>query len=37
MTHSKYSRSKNCNPELNAEDQLWPDDEDEFARICGLR
>ena len=25
------------NPELNAETQLWPDDEDEFARICGLR
>lgn len=25
------------NPEINAEDQLWPDDEDEFARICGLR
>ena len=25
------------NPELNAEAQLWPDDEDEFARICGLR
>jgi len=25
------------NPELNAEDPLWPDDEDEFARICGLR
>ena len=25
------------NPELNAEEPLWPDDEDEFARICGLR
>jgi site-specific recombinase xerD len=25
------------NPELNEEDPLWPDDEDEFARICGLR
>ena len=25
------------NPELNAEAQLWLDDEDEFARICGLR
>lgn len=25
------------NPELNAETQLWPDDEDEFAKICGLR
>ena len=25
------------NPELNAEAPLWPDDEDEFARICGLR
>lgn len=25
------------NPELNVEEQLWPDDEDEFARICGLR
>ena len=25
------------NPNLNAEPQLWPDDEDEFARICGLR
>lgn len=25
------------NPELNAEDPLWPDDEAEFARICGLR
>ena len=25
------------NPELNAEEQMWPDDEDEFARICGLR
>jgi len=25
------------NPDLNAEDQLWPDDENEFAKICGLR
>ena len=25
------------NPELNAEEPLWPDDEAEFARICGLR
>lgn len=25
------------NPELNAEQQLWPDDEAELARICGLR
>lgn len=25
------------NPELNNDEQLWPDDEDEFARICGLR
>ncbi len=25
------------NPELNAEEPLWPDDEDEFARICRLR
>ena len=25
------------NPELNAEEPLWPDDEVEFARICGLR
>ena len=25
------------NPELNTEDPLWPDDEAEFARICGLR
>lgn len=25
------------NPELNAEEPLWPDDEDEFAHICGLR
>ena len=25
------------NPELNREEPLWPDDEDEFARICGLR
>lgn len=25
------------NPELNAEEPLWPDDEDEFAKICGLR
>lgn len=25
------------NPELNREDPIWPDDEDEFARICGLR
>ena len=25
------------NPELNEEEQIWPDDEDEFARICGLR
>ena len=25
------------NPALNAEEPLWPDDEDEFARICGLR
>ena len=25
------------NPELNAEDPIWPDDEDEFARMCGLR
>ncbi|MCR4749558.1 MAG: site-specific integrase [Lachnospiraceae bacterium] len=24
-------------PGLNAEEPLWPDDEDEFARICGLR
>ncbi len=26
-----------CNPELNTEDPLWPDDEEEFARLCGLR
>ena len=25
------------NPELNTEQQLWPDDEDELARLCGLR
>jgi site-specific recombinase XerD len=25
------------NPELNSVQPLWPDDEDEFARICGLR
>ena len=25
------------NPELDAEEPLWPEDEDEFARICGLR
>ena len=25
------------NPELNMEAPLWPEDEDEFARICGLR
>lgn len=25
------------NPELNAEQQLWPDDEAELARICGIR
>lgn len=25
------------NPELNKEEPIWPDDEDEFARICGLR
>lgn len=25
------------NPELNAEEPLWPDNEEEFARICGLR
>lgn len=25
------------NPELNSEQPLWPDKEDEFARICGLR
>lgn len=25
------------NPTLNAEEQLWPDDEEEFARICSLR
>ena len=25
------------NPTLNEEEQLWPDDEEEFARICGLR
>lgn len=25
------------NPELNSEQPLWPDNEDEFARICGLR
>ena len=25
------------NPELNDEEPLWPDDEDEFARLCGLR
>lgn len=24
-------------PELNAEEPLWPDNEDDFARICGLR
>ena len=24
-------------PELNSEQPLWPDNEDEFARICGLR
>ena len=26
-----------ANPELNAEKPLWPDDEDELAKICGLR
>lgn len=26
-----------ANPELNAEEPLWPDDEDELAKICGLR
>lgn len=25
------------NPELNSEQPLWPNSEDEFARICGLR
>lgn len=25
------------NPDLNAEQPLWPNDEDEFARLCGLR
>jgi site-specific recombinase XerD len=25
------------NPELNSEQPMWPDNEDEFARICGLR
>lgn len=25
------------NPELNAEKPLWLDDEEELARICGLR
>ena len=25
------------NPELNAEKPLWPDDEEELSRICGLR
>ena len=25
------------NPELNDEQQLWPDEEAEFARICGMR
>ena len=34
MLKSAMERS---NPELNAEDPLWPEDEDEFARICGLR
>ena len=24
-------------PELTSEQPLWPDNEDEFARICGLR
>ncbi len=24
-------------PELNSEQALWPDNEDEFAKICGLR
>ena len=25
------------NPELNTEEPLWPDDEDELAKLCGLR
>ena len=25
------------NPELDAEQPLWPDNEEEMARICGLR
>jgi len=25
------------NPELNSEEPMWPDDEDELAKICGLR
>lgn len=36
LTMIKKAMNKS-NPELNAEEQLWPDDEDEFARICGLR
>ncbi len=34
MIKSAMDRS---NPELNSEQPLWPDNEDEFARICGLR
>lgn len=25
------------NPEINEEEQIWPDDEEELAKICGLR
>lgn len=31
------SAMNKSNPELNNEKPLWPDSEDEFARICGLR
>lgn len=31
------SAMDHSNPELNAEQPLWLDDEDELARICGLR
>ena len=31
------SAMEKSNPELNSEQPLWPDNEDDFARICGLR
>ncbi len=31
------SAMNQSNPKLNAEEPLWPDDEEEFARTCGLR